>query len=186
MTPTICFLRAGAWTLAPLWRLLLVHLIAHLDVQGPLQLDLDDTLFHKSGRKIDRAGVFRDAVRSSPSAVVYARGLNLVVLALHVAPRWGGEPLGLPINVRLYWKGGASHLDPAEQMIRQVAQWLPDHSFVLVGDGAYASLAGRNRPPSPWPMRHAAGRAPGHPAPRLGRGRAGSGAWSEGIGEVRK
>ena len=140
------FLRAGAWTLVPLWRLLLMHLLEHVDLRGPLQLDLDDTLFHKSGRKIDGAGVFRDAVRSLPSAVVYARGLNLVVLALHVPPPWGGEPLGLPINVRLYRKGGPSHLDLAEEMIRQVAEWLPDHSFVLVGDGAYASLAGRSLP----------------------------------------
>jgi len=140
------FLRTGAWTLVPLWRLLLVHLVTHLDLHGPLQLDLDDTLFHKSGRKIEGAGVFRDAVRSSSRTVVYARGLNLVVLTLHVPPPWGGEPLGLPINVRLYRKGGPSHLDLAEEMVRQVAEWLPGYSFVLVGDGAYASLAGRSLP----------------------------------------
>jgi len=140
------FLRAGAWTLAPLWRLLLAQLVAQVSLRGPLQLNLDDTLFHKSGRKIEGAGVFRDAVRSGPSAVVYARGLNLVALALHVHPPWGGEPLGLPINVRLYRKGGPSHLDLAEEMIGQVADWFPGCSFVLACDGAYASLAGRRLP----------------------------------------
>ena len=111
-----------------------------------LQLDLDDTLFHKSGRKIEGAGVFRDAVRSLPRAVVFARGLNLVVLTLRIRPPWGGEPLGLPINVRLYRKAGPSHLDLAEEMIRQVADWLPGRRLVLACDGAYASLAGRSLP----------------------------------------
>ena len=140
------FLRAGVWKLAPLWRILLVQLVEHLDPVGVLQLDLDDTLFHKSGRKIEGAGVFRDAVRSGVRAVVYARGLNLVVLTLRVSPPWGGEPLGLPINVRLYRKAGPSHLDLAEAMIRQVADWLPGRSFALACDGAYASLAGRSLP----------------------------------------
>lgn len=140
------FLRAGAWKLAPLWRILLVQLVEQLGPAGVLQLDLDDTLFHKSGRKIEGAGIFRDAVRSGVKAVVYARGLNLVVLTLRIRPPWGGEPLGLPINVRLYRKGGPSHLDLAEEMIRQVADWLAGRRFVLACDGAYASLAGRSLP----------------------------------------
>lgn len=140
------FLRAGAWTLEPLWQLLLMQLVARLGLGGRLQLDLDDTLFHKCGRKVDGAGVFRDAVRSAGKTVVYARGLNLVVLVLHVVAPWGGEPLGLPINMRLYRKGGPSHLDLAAEMVRQVAQWLPGCEFVLVADGAYASLAGRSLP----------------------------------------
>ncbi len=53
------FLRARAWKLAPLWRILLVQLVEHLDQAGVLQFDLDDTLFHKSGRKIEGAGVPR-------------------------------------------------------------------------------------------------------------------------------
>jgi len=140
------FLRVGAWKLAPLWRILLAQLIEHLGPTGVLQLDLDDTLFHKSGRKIEGAGVFRDAVRSLPRAVVYARGLNLVVLTLRIRPPWGGEPLGLPINIRLYRKAGPSHSDLAEEMIRQLADWLPARRFVLACDGAYASLAGRSLP----------------------------------------
>lgn len=140
------FLRAGAWKLAPLWRILLAQLVEQLGPAGALQLDLDDTLFHKSGRKIEGAGIFRDAVRSGVKAVVYARGLNLVVLTLRIRPPWGGEPLGLPIIVRLYRKGGPSHLDLAEEMIQQVADWLPGRRLVLACDGAYASLAGRSLP----------------------------------------
>jgi hypothetical protein len=113
---------------------------------APLPCDLDDTLFHKTGRKVEGAGVFRDAVRSTRTKVVYALGLNLVILTLRIVPPWGGEPLGLPINVRLYRKGGPTHIDLAEEMIRQVAGWFPERQFRLAADGAYATLAGRHLP----------------------------------------
>src|SRR5437016_12480296 len=35
-------------------------------------------------------------------------GLNVVVLTLRIRPPWGGEPLGCPINIRLFRKGGAT------------------------------------------------------------------------------
>jgi len=69
-----------------------------------------------------------------------------VVLTLRVRPPWGGEPLGLPVNLRLYRKGGPSHLDLAEEMIRQLAGWFADRKFSLCCDGAFASLAGRFLP----------------------------------------
>lgn len=140
------FLRAGAWMVEDLWRLTTQGLVARLAPSGVLNLDLDDTLFHKTGRKIEGSGIFRDAVRSSGKSVVYAWGLNLVVLTLRIRPPWGGEPLGLPINLRLYRKGGPTHLELAEDMIRQVAGWLPNRQFRFCGDGAYASLAGRGLP----------------------------------------
>jgi hypothetical protein len=59
---------------------------------------------------------------------------------------WGGEPIGLPINLRLYRKGGKSHLELAEEMIEEVAGWFPEHQLGLCADGAYASLAGRELP----------------------------------------
>jgi len=140
------FLRAGTWSMADLWFALARLLVPHLCPQGPLTLDLDDTLFHRSGRRVEGAGIFRDAVRSSGKRVVYALGLNLVVLTLRVTAPWGGEPLGLPVNLRLYRKGGASHLDLAEEMVREVASWFPGRHFLLACDGAYASLAGRELP----------------------------------------
>ena len=142
------FLRIGDWCMATLWTLLAKHMVRILVRDGRIQLDLDDTLFHKSGRKIDGAGVFRDAVRSTSTRVVYAFGLNLVVLTLRVTAPWGGEPLGLPINLRVYRKGKErpSHIDLAEEMIREVAAWFPDRNLCLCADGAYATLAGRRLP----------------------------------------
>jgi hypothetical protein len=73
--------------------------------------------------------------------VVYALGLNLVVATLRVTPPWGGEPLGLPVNMRLYRKGGRSHIELAEDMVCQIEGWLPGRVVVVCADGAYASLA---------------------------------------------
>jgi DDE superfamily endonuclease len=96
---------------------------------------------------VNGAGSFRDPIRSRGQCTVFAHGLNLVVLTLRVRPPWGGEPIGLPINMRRYSKrDGRSLLDLGQEMIEEVAGWLPDHSFILGCDGAYSSLAGRDLP----------------------------------------
>jgi DDE superfamily endonuclease len=141
------FLREGKWDMAQLWRRLAPLLVSHLEGNLRLVLALDDTLFHKAGRKVNGAGSFRDPIRSRGQRTVFAHGLNLVVLTLRVRPPWGGEPIGLPINMRRYSKrDGRSLLDLGQEMIEEVAGWLPDHSFILGCDGAYSSLAGRDLP----------------------------------------
>jgi len=132
-------LRAGAWSMAPLWKIAAQSLVAAA-VPGRLDLDIDDTLFHRPGRKVEGAGLFRDAVRTSGSGIVYARGLSLVVLTLRIIPPWGGEPLGLPINMRLHRKKGETYLDLAQAMRAEIAAWFPQRSIRLCGDGNYAPL----------------------------------------------
>jgi hypothetical protein len=141
------FLRERKWDMTQLWRRLTPLLVSHLEGNLRLVLDLDDTLFHKAGRKVNGAGSFRDPIRSRCQRTVFALGLNLVVLTLRVQPPWGREPIGLPINMRRYRKrDGRSLLDLSQEMIEEVAGWLPDHSFILGCDGAYSSLAGRDLP----------------------------------------
>jgi len=140
------FFGRGAWTMAQLWRELATVLIEAFYPQGPVPLDLDDTLFHKSGRHVQGAAWWRDAVRSTATRVVHGLGLNLVVVTLRVQPPWGGEPLGLPINVRLHRKKDLTTLDLAEAMLRELATWFPERCWRLAADGAYASLAGRGLP----------------------------------------
>lgn len=145
------FLRKGAWSLEALWNTTTLLLVSRLAPTGPVVLALDDTLFHRAGPKVEGAGKFRDAVRSTGSTTVYDRGLNLVVLVLRVKAPWGGEPLGLPLLVSLYRKKGPdqegpTHLDLAVEMMGKLAAWLPSRLFTLVADGAYASLAGRDLP----------------------------------------
>ncbi len=137
------------------------------DPSAPIPLDLDDTLYGKAGGKVEGAGIFRDPVRSTVHRTVYARGLNLVVLTLRVQPPWGGEPIGLPINLRLYRKGGKSHLELAEEMIEEVAGWFPERQLRLCADGAYASLAGRELPRTRFVSRLRGDAALFMPAPPL-------------------
>lgn len=141
------FIRDGAWSMAALWRVLATHAIGRYAPDGTVSLDCDDTLFHKTGRRVDGAGVFRDAVRSTVRRVVYATGLNLVVITVRVNPPWGGCPIGIPVNVRLHRKADpTSTVTHAADMIRELADWLPERSFQLCADGAYACLAGAGLP----------------------------------------
>ncbi|MDQ6783434.1 MAG: transposase [Actinomycetota bacterium] len=140
------FLRAGLWSMTSLWKSLAVRLVEQCCPTGTVIVDCDDTLFHKTGRKINGVGSFRDAIASTRRRVVYATGLNVVVITLRVRAPWGGEPLGLPVNCRLFRKGGPTHNDLAAAMIAQLAAWLPGRAFTLCADGAYASLAGRHLP----------------------------------------
>jgi len=142
------FFREAAWSLPCLWEILSKNLVATFYPAGVIPTDLDDTLFHKTGRRILGAAWWRDAVRSTGQKVVHALGLNLVVLTLRVVPPWGGEPLALPINLRLHRKNGPGLMELAEEMIHQVAGWFPQRSFHLHADGFFAPLASRR--PAHW------------------------------------
>ena len=137
------FFPDSRWDTNKLWQILTLMMVKLFCPRGIITLALDDTLFHHSGRKINGAGYWRDAVRSTKKSIVYAWGLNLVVLTLQIQPPWGGEPLGLPINMRLHRKNGDTLIELATQMINQLHQWLPERQFLLVADGFYATLAGK-------------------------------------------
>jgi len=140
------FFPDARWSMATLWRTLTIMLFQAFCRSGIITLALDDTLFHHSGKTVNGAGWWRDAVRSTQSKTVYAWGLNLVVLTAQIQPPWGGEPLGLPINMRLHRKQQASLIDLAQQMINEVIQWFPKRRFRVVADGFYAPLAGKEMP----------------------------------------
>jgi hypothetical protein len=106
------WVREGKWSPDELWRRLVVQLVEHWAPEGRLVLLLDDTLVNKSGRKVDGAGYFHDAVTSTAVAhKVTAWGLNVVVLALRIPSPWGGEPLALPVMVCLHRKSGNGATD---------------------------------------------------------------------------
>jgi hypothetical protein len=141
------FLRDGAWKTTRFWHAQTVGLIQALcPADGPVHLLVDDSIVHKSGRKVEDAGVFRDPVRSTVRKIVYAFGLNVVLLCVCVRLPGRPQPVALPVNARLYVKGGPSHVELTAIMVRELAAWLPDRRFRLVGDGAYASLASASLP----------------------------------------
>jgi hypothetical protein len=135
-----------------------------------VRLDLDDTLFKKTGRSVHGTGIFRDAVRSTRSKVVYALGLNVVVTTLRITAPWGGCPIGLPVGVRLHKKGGPSTVEVAVEICHQLASWLPERTLQIACDGAYATLIGRGLPNATVTSRMRRDAALYEPAPpRTGR-----------------
>ena len=165
------FVRDGAWSMSRLWRILACHLITTFCPTGVLELACDDTLFHHGGPKVHGAGIFRDAVRSTIGRVVYARGLNLVVITLQVQPPWGGCPIAVPVNVRVHHKHDATTtIAHAAAMLTELADWLPGRCFHLCADGAYATLAGADLPRTQLTSRIRRDAALFEPAPtRTGR-----------------
>jgi hypothetical protein len=139
------FFSKARWSMTQLWRLLLILLVKLFYPNGQIPLDLDDTLFHRPGKKVNGASKWRDPVRSE-KMIVFARGLNLIVLTLRVTPPWGGEPIGLPVNMRLRIKDGPGHIDLAAEMITEVAEWLPQRRFRCHCDGFYTALIDRDLP----------------------------------------
>lgn len=133
------FIRCGSGSPEEVWRLLAQAMVSSLAPEGPIEVDLDDTLLHRSGRKVNGAGAWRDAVRSSGKHTVIARGLNQVLVTLRVHSPWGGEPLGLPIWVTLHRKGGAKLTELAREALRVLAEWFPGRKIQCCADGAYAS-----------------------------------------------
>jgi DDE superfamily endonuclease len=133
-------LRCGMWSMDALWAAIVAAVVCHLGA-GPLPLILDDTVLHRPGRKVEGAATWRDAVRSTGKTVVFARGLNLVVLAVQVNPPWGGMPIALPVGVALHTKNGPTLIELAVALMARLAERCPDRSFVLCADGAYATLA---------------------------------------------
>lgn len=133
------FVRCAAWVPEQVWRLLAQSLVANLVPTGMIEIDVDDTLLHRTGPKVAGAGSWRDAVRSCGKRTVIAWGLNLLVVTLRITPPWGGEPLGLPIWVSLHRKGGTKLTTLAEEAIATITTWFPDRNIRCCGDGAYAS-----------------------------------------------
>jgi hypothetical protein len=139
------FFSKARWSMTELWRLLLILLVKLFYPSGTIPLDLDDTLFHRPGKKVNGASKWRDPVRSE-KIIVFARGLNLILLTLRIYPPWGGEPIGLPVNMRLRIKDGPGHIDLAAEMLTEVAEWLPQRRFTCHCDGFYTALIDRDLP----------------------------------------
>ena len=68
------------------------------------------------------------------------------MLTPRVSPPWTGEPLGLPINVRLHRQHEPTLLKLAQEMIEEVAVGFPAREFALVADAFFASVAGAGLP----------------------------------------
>ncbi len=146
------FFREAAWVQTQLFAHWTRYLVARLFAnRKTLLLSIDDTTHKKTGQKINGARTCRDAVRSTTRDTVFCWALQYVPLCLVYQAPWGGEPLSIPVNIRLNRKAQPGEepvtlFDHAESMLRELASWLPEHDFHLVADGAYGPLLKRDLP----------------------------------------
>jgi hypothetical protein len=135
------FFERSAWTPSGLAYHIGVLILTQLKFFGRITLLVDDTLAHKRGKCVWGMGWWRDAVASTKKRVATASGHNWVVLAVAYTLPFGSSPiLALPLLARLHLPGKGQPSCPtlAKQMLAEVLEWFPKHTFTLVGDGAYA------------------------------------------------
>lgn len=124
---------------------------------------VDDTLARKSGRHIWGAAMHHDPLRSTKVRPVFSFGHSWVVLSLHLSFPFAPDKVwALPILVRLYRKKKAktapsrngklerkqtghatvkqyrTRPELASEMIRIVANWIPQRKLRILGDSEYA------------------------------------------------
>jgi hypothetical protein len=155
------FFSQARWSLDDLGRCVF-HLL--LPFCAPVLIGaVDDTLARKWGRHIWGAAMHHDPLRSTKVRPVFSFGHSWVVLSLHLAfPFAPNKFWALPVLVRLYRKRKAKRAagrngklehkqtghataqqyrtrpELALEMIRIVANWIPQRKLRILGDSEYA------------------------------------------------
>jgi len=118
-------------------------IIAHLaPASAALTVAIDDTLLHRSGKKVHAASWLHDGSAKGPRKIAW--GNNWVIAGLVVTLPMMARPVCLPILFRLWRPKGVTKLVLARQLIDALADRYPDRSVHVVADAAYAAgqLAG--------------------------------------------
>jgi hypothetical protein len=118
-------------------------IVAHLVPAGAaLTVAIDDTLFHRSGKRVHAASWCHDGSAKGPKKVAW--GNNWVIAGLVVTVPMIARPVCLPVLLRLWKPKGVTKLVLARQLIDTLAGHYPDRKIHIVADAAYATgeLAG--------------------------------------------
>ena len=146
------FFSRARWDMDDLWAGL-VRLLAQtlLAADGPVRIGIDDTAQKKTGAKIYGVGMVYDNRPAAQKGWDLSWGLTWVVMTAMIrVPLWPNHVFALPIGARIYRKkkvceaeGRPFQTKPmlALEMIRTLASWLQERSFLLHVDGGYASGA---------------------------------------------
>jgi len=133
------FFAAARWDPAQLGAVLARLVVRLLVADGaPVLVAVDDTLFHRSGKKVWAAGWFHDG--SARDARQIGFGNNWVIVGIVVTPAMTDRPVCLPVAARLVRKDttSASRLWLAARAVEQLAAALPGRQIHVVADAAYA------------------------------------------------
>ena len=127
---------------------LLVVLAVNLGV--PVMIVVDETIERRKGPKIKAKGKYRDAVRSTQQNVVKCWGLKWICMMVLIPLPWSKRHWALPFLTILATskqaneEAGKRHkttVDWTIQAVDIISRWLCYGAWILIGDGAYASVA---------------------------------------------
>jgi hypothetical protein len=136
------------WSLWPLAKVLAAMVLELVPPEEPVVCPVDDTTPQHKGKHVYGKGRHRDNCRSTRSHTVWVFGHKWVVLAVNVTFAFASRPWALPVLAALYRpkelneKEGRRHktsIDLARQLVAVLVHWFPRRTFVLLGDGGYAS-----------------------------------------------
>jgi hypothetical protein len=137
------------WSPLQAARLLLAQLLAAFVPDGTIHVVLDDTLERRYSGRIAATGIYRDAVRSSGSHFVKARGLRWLCVMLIVPLSFARRRWALPLltllapSQRYDQQRGRVHTTLIERggsALLLLARWLPRRQIVCVADSSFSAL----------------------------------------------
>jgi hypothetical protein len=117
-------------------------------VEGPIHVDVDDTLAPKKGPEVFGLGSHLDAVRSTKRFRVFCFGHVWVVLSVVVRFPFSGRPWALPILFRLYRNEKEclangdvyrKKTELAREIVDLVASWAGKRPVSVAVDSAYCN-----------------------------------------------
>nr|WP_241831512.1 transposase [Parafrankia soli] len=132
------FFAAAVWSVDEVG-VVLARLVVRLLVPAgaPVTVAVDDTLFHRRGKKVWAAGWFHDSSALDARQVGY--GNNWVIVGIVVALPMLDRPVCLPVQARLVCKDttSASRLWLAARAVEKLAAAMPGrrlHAVAYAGD----------------------------------------------------
>lgn len=140
-------LNRASWSPLNGSRILLNMLLTLVGV-APLTIFIDETLERRRGPKIKAKGYYRDAVRSSKSALVKSSGLKWLVMSVCWKFGFSSRSFALPfmsvLQPSLHSDKSANRrhkttIDWTRQMLKLIVRWVGSIvPIIVVGDGGFA------------------------------------------------
>jgi hypothetical protein len=113
-----------------------------LPADAEVLVAVDDTLFHRSGRKVHAAGWHHDGAAKGPGRNAVAWGHNWVIAAIVVALPFRDRPVALPVAFALWTTTGPTKQVLAGRLVARIVAACPGRQVHVVADAAYAGADG--------------------------------------------
>ncbi|MBC8093058.1 MAG: transposase [Pseudonocardia sp.] len=136
------FFTHARWCADTLGLAVLTLIVQHLVPPGEaLLVAVDDTLFHRSGRKVHATAWHHDGAAKGPGTKV-AWGNNWVIAAIVLTLPILDRPVSLPVAFALWSKGGPTKQVLLARLVTRIATTCPDRQIDVVADSHYAGADG--------------------------------------------